>query len=136
VAESVGTMPKTQNMNTFQEYYACLNDAQKSAVDTVDGALLVLAGPGTGKTQLLSVRAANIMLNREIDPENILILTFTNAAARAMRERLAKIAGHDGYDVEVETFHSFANSIVLESEGAIKYVKDKIEISEVEKVKG
>jgi DNA helicase-2/ATP-dependent DNA helicase PcrA len=122
-------------MDTFQEHYDCLNDEQKEVVDIIDGPLLVLAGPGTGKTQLLSVRAANILSKKEILPENVLILTFTNAAARAMRDRLARIVGHHGYNVEVETFHSFANSIVLESEGAIKYVKDKIEIGEVEKVR-
>ncbi len=128
-------MPKTHKTDTFQEHYAELNDEQRQAADAMDGAYLVLAGPGTGKTQLLSVRAANIIRSKKASPENILILTFTNAAARAMRERLAKIIGHEGYNVEVETFHSFANSIVLESEGAIRYVKDKIEISEVEKVK-
>ncbi|MFC1548893.1 ATP-dependent helicase [Candidatus Omnitrophota bacterium] len=122
-------------MDAFQKHYDRLNSEQKKVVDTTDGPLLVLAGPGTGKTQLLSVRAANILLKEDIDPENILILTFTNAAARAMRDRLARIVGHKGYNVEVETFHSFANSIVLESEGAINYVKDKIEISEVEKVR-
>jgi DNA helicase-2/ATP-dependent DNA helicase PcrA len=128
-------MPKTQNMNTFREHYDRLNAEQKKAVDMTDGALLVLAGPGTGKTQLLSLRAANIILQKKADPENILIVTFTNAAARAMRERLASIIGHDGYNVEVETFHSFANSIVLESEGALKYVRDKIDMTEVEKIR-
>jgi len=119
----------------FKEYYKLLNTEQKTAVDTTDGPLLVLAGPGTGKTQLLAVRAANILNKKKIDPENILILTFTNAATRAMRERLALIIGQDGYNVTVETFHSFANSIVLESEEAIKYVKEKIEIGEIEKVR-
>ncbi|MFQ5952180.1 MAG: UvrD-helicase domain-containing protein, partial [Candidatus Omnitrophota bacterium] len=122
-------------MSTFQEHYDRLNKQQKQAVDATEGPLLILAGPGTGKTQLLSIRAANIIQNKEALPENILILTFTNAAAREMRERLAQMIGHDGYNVEVETFHSFANSIVLESEGAIQFVKDKIEISEVEKVR-
>ena len=97
--------------------------------------MLILAGPGTGKTQLLSVRAANIIRQEKAGPENILILTFTNAAARAMRERLTQIAGHDGYSVEVETFHSFANSIVLESEGAISYVKDRIDITDIERIR-
>jgi len=119
----------------FQAQYARLNGEQKKAVDMIDGPLLVLAGPGTGKTQLLSVRAANMLRSAKVSPEEMLILTFTNAAARAMRDRLAGIIGHAGYNVEVETFHSFANSVVLESEGAIKYVKDKIEISEVEKVR-
>lgn len=122
-------------MTTYQDHYNKLNKEQRSAVDHIAGPLLVLAGPGTGKTQLLSVRAANMILNKGVAPESILILTFTNAAARAMRDRLAKIVGHAGYDVEVETFHSFANSIVLEAEGAIDFIKDKIEISEVEKVR-
>ncbi len=122
-------------MKAFQEHYDKLNAEQKRAVDTTEGALLILAGPGTGKTQLLSLRAANIILRKKCDPENILIVTFTNAAARAMRERLASVIGHDGYNVEVETFHSFANSVVLESEGAIKYVRDKIDMTEVEKVR-
>ena len=128
-------MPKQKNTDPFLEHYSALNIEQRKAVDMVNGPVLVLAGPGTGKTQLLSVRAANILRNKKIKPEEILILTFTNAATRAMRERLACIIGHDGYNVEVETFHSFSNSIVLESEGAIKYVKEKIDLSEVEKVR-
>ncbi|MBU1084624.1 MAG: ATP-dependent DNA helicase [Candidatus Omnitrophota bacterium] len=119
----------------FKEYYSLLNGEQRTAVDAVDGPLLVLAGPGTGKTQLLAVRAANILNKKKVDPENVLILTFTNAATRAMRERLAIIMGHEGYNVTVETFHSFSNSIVLESEAAIAYVKEKIEIGEIEKVR-
>ena len=122
-------------MDAFQKYYKSLNSQQRKAAGTTDGAVLVLAGPGTGKTQLLSIRTANIIRQNKAKAENILILTFTNAAARAMRQRLASVIGHDGYNVEVETFHSFANSIVLESEGAIKYVKDRIEMSEVEKVR-
>ncbi len=122
-------------MNTYHEHYNKLNEEQKEAVDNTEGPLLVLAGPGTGKTQLLSVRAANLILNKGVRPENVLILTFTNAAARAMRDRLARIVGHEGYNVDVETFHSFANSIILESEGAINFVKDKVEIGDVERVK-
>ncbi|MDD4013047.1 MAG: ATP-dependent DNA helicase [Candidatus Omnitrophica bacterium] len=121
--------------SSYREHYNKLNDEQKESVEHTEGPLLVLAGPGTGKTQLLSVRAANIILNKKALPGNILILTFTNAAARAMRDRLARIVGHDGYDVDVETFHSFANSIILQSEGAINFVKDKVEISDVERVK-
>lgn len=122
-------------MDTFREHYKKLNDEQRRAVDLVNGPLLVLAGPGTGKTQLLSVRAANILKSEECEPENILILTYTNPAARAMRDRLASMIGSEGYNVEVETFHSFANSIVLSSEGAINYIKERIEISEVERIR-
>ncbi|MDD5634267.1 MAG: ATP-dependent DNA helicase [Candidatus Omnitrophica bacterium] len=121
-------------MTDYPKYYKALNSEQKKAVDATEGPLLVLAGPGTGKTQLLSVRAANLIINKNVNPENILILTFTNTAIRAMRERLAEIIGPRGYDVEVETFHGFANSIILESEGALKYIKDKVEMSEVERV--
>ncbi|MFH1847240.1 MAG: ATP-dependent DNA helicase [Candidatus Omnitrophota bacterium] len=123
------------NNERFLVYYEMLNKEQKEAVDAIDGPILILAGPGTGKTQLLSVRTANIVKQKKCAPDNILILTFTNAAARAMRERLALIIGHEGYNVDVETFHGFANSIVLESENAIKFVKNKIEISEVEKIR-
>ena len=122
-------------MKNFQKYYNELNSEQADAVDTVDGPLLVLAGPGTGKTQLLSVRAASILEKKEIGPENILILTYTNSAAKAMKERLAKIIGSAGYDVEVATFHSFANSIIQGSEDAANYVGDKIQMSDIEQTR-
>ena len=74
-----------------------LNKEQKSAVNDLDGPMLVIAGPGTGKTQLLSLRTANIMRKRQVPGENILILTYTNAAAKSVKERLASIVGFDGY---------------------------------------
>jgi DNA helicase-2/ATP-dependent DNA helicase PcrA len=95
-----------------------LNQKQRLAAETLDGPVLVLAGPGTGKTELLSVRAANIIKAKKAAPENILILTYTNAAAKAMKERLVRILGPAAYNVETATFHSFANSIVLESDEA------------------
>ncbi len=122
-------------MKDYQSYYGELNDKQRLAVDTIDGPVLVLAGPGTGKTQLLSIRAAAILKERKASCENILILTYTNSAAKAMKERLAKIVGPKGYDIEVGTFHSFANSIIQESEEAANYVGDKIQMSDVEQVK-
>jgi DNA helicase-2/ATP-dependent DNA helicase PcrA len=109
---------------------------QARAVDTIDGPVLVLAGPGTGKTQLLSVRASAILTRKkDIAPENILILTYTNAGAKAMKERLARIIGCGGYDIEVCTFHAFANSIIQESEEAADYAGEKIQIEEVEQVR-
>ena len=118
-------------MNFYEE----LNPKQKIAVDTTEGPLLVLAGPGTGKTQLLSVRAASILGKADIRPENILILTYTNPAAKAMKERLASVIGPSGYDVEVGTFHSFANSMLQESVEAADYIGDKILMDEVEHVR-
>lgn len=120
---------------SYTKYYQELNELQQRAVDHTDGPLLIIAGPGTGKTQLLSVRAASIIENKGVSPENILIITFTNAAAKAMKERLAEILGGRGYDVEVSTFHSFANSIILESEEASSYVGDKIQLEDIEALK-
>ncbi|MBL7072604.1 MAG: ATP-dependent helicase [Candidatus Omnitrophica bacterium] len=128
-------MQNEKNNFAFLKHYNRLNDEQRETVDATDGPLLVLAGPGTGKTQLLSVRAANIILRNKAKAENILILTFSNAAAGAMRDRLAQIVGSAGYSVEVETFHSFANSIILESEEALKYTKDRVELSDVERLR-
>ena len=69
----------------FEKAYQSLNDAQRAAVDYIDGPLLVIAGPGTGKTQLLSVRVANILKQTDVNPENILCLTFTETGADNMR---------------------------------------------------
>jgi len=122
-------------MDPYLKSYNELNDRQKEAVDTTEGPILVLAGPGTGKTQLLSVRAGSIIKKGAARPENILILTYTNSAAKAMKERLARVVGPAGYDVEVGTFHSFANSIIQESAEAANYVGDRIPMSDVEQAK-
>ena len=121
-------------MENYSNYYDQLNSLQKQAVDATEGPLLVLAGPGTGKTQLLSVRAGAIIKQKKASPENILILTYTNAAAKAMKDRLAKVIGLAGYDVCACTFHSFANSIIQESEEAANYVADRIQMDDVEKM--
>ena len=80
-------------MESFENRYKKLNDAQRQAVDTIDGPLLVVAGPGTGKTELLSMRVAAILRQTDTLPENILCLTFTDSGATAMRARLASIIG-------------------------------------------
>ncbi len=122
-------------MKDHSGFYKELNAQQKLAVDMIDGPLLVLAGPGTGKTQLLSIRAASILKHADVRAGNILILTYTNSAAKAMKERLARILGPSGYDVEVGTFHSFANSIIQDSIEAANYVGDKIQMTDVEKMR-
>lgn len=96
----------------FTTRYAKLNDAQKLAVDTIDGPVMVVAGPGTGKTELLSMRAANILKQTDTLPENILCLTFTESGASAMRERMVQIIGKDAYKVAIHTFHSFGAEIL------------------------
>lgn len=96
----------------FATRYSNLNVAQKRAVDTIDGPVMVIAGPGTGKTELLSMRAANILQKTDVLPENILCLTFTESGAEAMRRRLTQIIGPAAYRVAIHTFHSFGTEII------------------------
>lgn len=96
----------------FEARYTSLNPAQRTAVDTIDGPIMVIAGPGTGKTELLTIRTANILKRTDTLPENILCLTFTESGASAMRERLVGILGKDAYKVAIHTFHSFGSEII------------------------
>jgi DNA helicase-2/ATP-dependent DNA helicase PcrA len=96
----------------FKAGYASLNKEQKEAVDYIDGPLLVIAGPGTGKTQLLSLRVANILNKTDTDPGSVLCLTFTNAASSNMKERLNSLVGSSSRNVSVRTFHSFASELM------------------------
>ncbi|HMT55720.1 MAG TPA: ATP-dependent helicase, partial [Candidatus Saccharibacteria bacterium] len=89
-----------------------LNPAQQKAVDHIYGPLLVLAGPGTGKTQLLSARIANILQKTDANAQNILCLTFTESAAQNMRERLVSLIRDDAYDVHINTYHGFGSDII------------------------
>lgn len=97
---------------SFESRYHKLNESQRTAVDTIDGPVMVVAGPGTGKTELLSMRIANILRQTDTLPENILCLTFTESGARAMRERLASIIGAQAHKVAIHTFHSFGSEII------------------------
>ena len=96
----------------FAARYKKLNDNQRAAVDQIDGPLLVVAGPGTGKTELLSMRAAQILRQTDTLASSILCLTFTESAATNMRERLREIIGEEAYKVAIHTFHSFGVEII------------------------
>lgn len=96
----------------FETRYNNLNAAQRQAVDTIDGPVMVVAGPGTGKTELLSMRAANILRKTDELPENILCLTFTESGSVAMQKRLTSIIGRDAYNVSIYTFHAFGTEIM------------------------
>ena len=89
-----------------------LNKAQKRAVEYLSGPLLVLAGPGTGKTELLSQKVAYVLKNTDVNPENILCLTFTDTGAFNMRERLKSIIGKDALKVNIGTYHVFGTEIL------------------------
>lgn len=94
-------------VDRFNDEYKKLNPAQKEAVDTIDGPVMVVAGPGTGKTQILALRIGNILQKTDTKADGILCLTFTNSAVKAMRERLRKYIGPEASKVKVSTFHSF-----------------------------
>ncbi len=100
--------------SVFDQEYKKLNKAQKDAVDSIDGPVMVVAGPGTGKTQVLALRIANILNKTDIKADGVLCLTFTNSAVDEMRKRLVRYIGEAGEKVKVFTFHSFGMKAVEE----------------------
>src|SRR4051812_17661290 len=105
-------------LQKFNEEYARLNDQQKQAVDQIEGPVMVIAGPGTGKTQILSARIGKILLSDAgVEPHNILCLTYTNSGAVAMRKRLQGLIGPDAYRVAITTFHAFCNDVIQDNLG-------------------
>ncbi len=103
----------TPNEDLFRERYNTLNDRQKEAVDTIYGAVMVIAGPGTGKTEVLSMRIANLLLSEaQVQPHEILCLTYTDEATNSMRRRLVQITGPAAHKVNIYTFHAFCNNII------------------------
>ena len=99
----------------YEQEYKKLNEQQKKAVDTVEGPVMVIAGPGTGKTQILSRRVANILTNHQTHPEEIVCLTYTEAGASEMLDRLEGLIGEEGRNVRVSTIHSFCSELILEN---------------------
>lgn len=118
----------------FTKQYKNLNIAQKEAVDATEGTVMVVAGPGTGKTQVLTLRIANILLKSQVNPENILALTFTEAAAYEMRKRLLSIIGHDAYRVDITTFHSFCNNFIKHHQEEFVHIISSVSINEIEQL--
>ncbi|HEY4493876.1 MAG TPA: ATP-dependent DNA helicase [Candidatus Paceibacterota bacterium] len=96
----------------FETEYKKLNKEQKDAVDTLSGPVMVVAGPGTGKTQVLALRIANILTKTDIKPDGVLCLTFTKSAVGEMTKRLVRYIGEAGEKVNVSTFHSFGMKII------------------------
>lgn len=103
------------NNERFQQELERLNPAQRDAVETIEGPVLVIAGPGTGKTHILAARIGNILLRTDTQPHNILCLTFTDAGVQAMRQRLLSLIGQDAHKVHIFTFHSFCNTIIQDN---------------------
>ena len=123
-------LKKQQN---FDRIYNILNTAQKKAVDTIDGPVMVVAGPGTGKTQVLTARIAQILKTTDTNPSSILALTFTESAAKNMRERLVKMIGKTGYYVQIATFHSFCKEVIDNHPEAFPIQRDSTPLSDLER---
>ncbi len=118
----------------FKEYYSKLNNEQKRAVDLIDGPVMVIAGPGTGKTQILTLRIANILLKTDTDPDSILAITFTESGVHSMRKRLSEIVGALGYRVAIKTFHGFTNDIIKNYPEEFPHIIGAQNITEVEQI--
>lgn len=117
----------------FAEEFERLNEKQQLAVNTIEGPVMVIAGPGTGKTQILASRIGKILLETDALPENILCLTYTDAGVVAMRKRLLQFIGPDAYKVHLYTFHAFCNDVIQENLSLFE--KTSLDpVSELEKI--
>lgn len=127
-------MQREQLNHRFQEIYQGLNEEQRMAVDRIFGPVLVIAGPGTGKTQILSARIGKILLDTDYQPDNILCLTYTDAGRVAMRKRLQTMIGADAYRVAIHTFHSYCNQIIQEN--PVVFKKNTLDpVSDLEQIR-
>lgn len=118
----------------FNRAYGLLNPAQKRAVDTIEGPVMVVAGPGTGKTQVLALRIANILLQTDTPAHAILALTFTESGAQSMRERLVEMIGPEGYYVTIGTFHAFCAGVIRDHPEKFALGEDAEPLSDLERI--
>jgi len=122
------------NTSKYKKELKKLNSKQREAVETIEGTVLVIAGPGTGKTQVLTTRIAHILHETDTPPHGILALTFTDAGAHAMRRRLKDLIGNAAYSVEITTFHSFANSVIQDYPESFPKIIGFKQMDELEKL--
>lgn len=128
-------MLKNFLMREFKAEYQKLNPNQKKAVDTLDGPVMVVAGPGTGKTQVLALRIVNILEKKKAEPNQILALTFSDRAAIEMTRRIAEYLGSSTYDITIQTFHGFCNDIIKDNPDRFLFAKELIQLDELMKLK-
>lgn len=108
-------MERTTYQTHFEQIIAGLNPTQRRAVEQTEGPVLAIAGPGTGKTHMLTARIGQILLHTDAQAQNVLCLTFTDAAVNAMRQRLLQFIGPEAHRVHLYTFHSFCNKVIQEN---------------------
>lgn len=120
--------------NPFKKALEALNEKQKEAVNKLDGPMILLAGPGTGKTHVLAARVGQILKSTDTGAEHILCLTYTDAGAHAMRSRLLEWIGPEAHKITISTFHSFCNSIIQEHSALFGHY-DLQPVTELEQIK-
>jgi len=110
--------------DVFHKYYGNLNPAQKKAVDTIEGPVMVVAGPGTGKTRTLTRWIAQRVVSDGVDPASIMAVTFTHRAAAEMARRLSESIGARSAKTRIGTFHSICFSMLKEKKPDLATVYD------------
>lgn len=128
------TALEMEGVREFNRLYKQLNPEQKKAVDEIEGPVMVVAGPGTGKTQVLTLRIANILRKTDTAPESILALTFTESGVVSMRKKLVGIMGARAYKVRIHTFHGFCNEIIKAFPEEFPRIIGSEHIGEVEQI--
>jgi DNA helicase-2/ATP-dependent DNA helicase PcrA len=126
------TLEKKALQDAFQVAYKRLNKAQKQAVDEIEGPVMVIAGPGTGKTTILTLRIANILKRTDTPAHGILAITYTDAGVRAMRTKLHSIIGNEAHNIAIHTFHSFASMVISEYPDHFVHLRDLKQMTDVE----
>ncbi len=126
-------MGKKKRKKKFTEAIKKLNSSQNQAVTNTEGPVIAIAGPGTGKTHILTARIGQILMQTDAQAHNVLCLTFTDAAVNAMRERLIEFIGTDAHKVHIYTFHSFCNKVIQDN--AELFGRHELEsVSELERI--
>lgn len=128
-------MASKVSTQAFEKIYKKLNSKQREAVDAIEGPVMVVAGPGTGKTQILTLRIANILRKTDTAPENILAITFTESGVYSMRRRLVDIIGPEAYKVRISTFHGFANDVIKTYPESFPRIVGAATVTEIEQIK-
>jgi DNA helicase-2/ATP-dependent DNA helicase PcrA len=119
----------------FDLAYKKLNVEQKKAVDTIEGPVMLVAGPGTGKTQTLALRIANIIRQTDTPASSILALTYTESGARTMKSRLTTMIGSEAYYANISTFHAFCQGVIKDNPDVFTLNASGEPLSDLEKLK-
>lgn len=121
-------------MKPFDEAVTRLNPSQRLAVETIEGAVMLIAGPGTGKTEVLTLRIANILAKTQMNPDAVLALTFTDAAVHEMKKRLIGLIGNEAYRLSLYTFHGFCRKIIEMFDEEFEHIMPENNIQELEQI--